>query len=35
MLEVIEINAATEEVYHQMYEAAREWNGKDHNAHRS
>jgi hypothetical protein len=35
MLEVIEINAATEEVYHQMYEAAREWNGKDHIVHRS
>jgi len=35
MLEVIEINAATEEVYRQMYEAAREWNGKDYILHRS
>jgi hypothetical protein len=35
MLEVIEINAATEEVYRGMYQAAREWNGKDHIVHRS
>jgi hypothetical protein len=33
MLEVIEINAATEEVYRQMYQAAKEWNGKDHIVH--
>jgi hypothetical protein len=35
MLEVIEINAATEEVYRGMYQAARDWNGKDHIVHRS
>jgi hypothetical protein len=35
MLEVIEINTATEEVYRQMYQAARDWNGKDHIVHRS
>ncbi len=35
MLEVIEINAATEEVYRQMYQAARDWNGKDHIVHRT
>ena len=35
MLEVIEINAATEEVYRQMYQAARDWDGKDHIVHRN
>jgi len=35
MLEVIEINAATEDLYRQMYQAARDWNGKDHIVHRS
>ncbi|MDR3423394.1 MAG: VOC family protein [Xanthobacteraceae bacterium] len=35
LLEVIEINTATEEVYRGMYQAAREWNGKDHIVHRS
>jgi hypothetical protein len=35
MLEVIEINAATEELYRQMYQAAQEWNGKDHIVHRT
>ena len=35
MLEVIEINVATEEVYRQMYQAARDWNGKDHIVHRN
>lgn len=33
MLEVVEINPATEEVYRQMYQAAQEWNGKDHIVH--
>jgi hypothetical protein len=35
MLEVIEINTPTEEVYRKMYQAAQEWNGKDHIVHRS
>lgn len=35
MLEVIEINAATEQAFHGMYQAAREWNGKEHIVHRS
>jgi Glyoxalase/Bleomycin resistance protein/Dioxygenase superfamily len=35
MLEIIEINAATEQAFHGMYQAAREWNGKDHIVHRS
>jgi len=35
MLEVIEINAATEELYRQMYQAAKDWNGKDHSVHRA
>jgi len=35
MLEVIEINAATEEAFHNIYKAAQEWNGKDHIVHRS
>lgn len=35
MLEVIEINAATEQAFHGMYQAAREWNGKDHIVRRS
>jgi hypothetical protein len=35
MLEVIEINAAAEDLYRQMYEAARQWNGKDHIVHRN
>jgi len=34
MLEVIEINPATEAEFHRIYEAAREWNGKDHIVHR-
>lgn len=34
MLEVIEINAATEEAFHNIYKAAQEWNGKDHIVHR-
>jgi hypothetical protein len=34
MVEIIEINAATEESYYQMYQAAQEWNGKDHIVHR-
>lgn len=34
MLEVIEINAATEEAFYNMYKAAQEWNGKDHIVHR-
>jgi hypothetical protein len=29
MLEVIEMNRAAEEGFHQMYRAAQEWNGKD------
>jgi hypothetical protein len=35
MLEVIEINAATEQAFHKAYQAAQEWNGKDHIVHRS
>jgi hypothetical protein len=35
MLEVIEINAATEEAFHRICQAAQEWNGKDHIVHRS
>jgi Glyoxalase/Bleomycin resistance protein/Dioxygenase superfamily len=35
MLEVIEINAAAEEAFHKIYQAAQEWNGKDHIVHRS
>jgi hypothetical protein len=35
MLEIIEINAGTEKAFHGMYQAAREWNGKDHIVHRS
>jgi hypothetical protein len=35
MLEVIEINAPTEQAFHGMYQAAQEWNGKDHIVHRS
>jgi len=34
MLEVIEINAATEEAFGNMHNAALEWNGKDHVVHR-
>jgi Glyoxalase/Bleomycin resistance protein/Dioxygenase superfamily len=34
MLEVIEINAATEGAFHSIQKAAREWNGKDHIVHR-
>jgi hypothetical protein len=34
MLEVIEVNQATEEFYRRMYQAAKEWNGKDHIVHR-
>jgi hypothetical protein len=34
MLEVIEINAATEDAFFNIHEAAREWNGKDHIVHR-
>lgn len=34
MLEVIEINAATEEAFHNIHKAAREWNGKNHIVHR-
>jgi len=35
MVEVIEINAGTEEAFRNAYQAAREWNGKDHIVHRS
>ena len=35
MLEVIEINAATEQAFHKIYQAAREWDGKDFIVHRS
>jgi Glyoxalase/Bleomycin resistance protein/Dioxygenase superfamily len=35
MLEVIEINAATEDLYRQMYQAAKDWDGKDHVVHRA
>ena len=35
MLEVIEINTATEEEFHKLYQAAREWNGKDYIVHRA
>jgi hypothetical protein len=34
MLEIIEINAATEEAFHNIQKAAREWNGTDHVVHR-
>jgi hypothetical protein len=34
MLEVIEINRATEEAFHNIHKAAREWNGKDQVVHR-
>ena len=34
MLEVIEINAATEEAFHNIRKAAQEWNGKDFVVHR-
>ena len=34
MLEVIEINAATEEAFYKVYQAAQEWNGKDYIVHR-
>jgi Glyoxalase/Bleomycin resistance protein/Dioxygenase superfamily len=34
MLEIIEINAATEEAFYNMYKAGQEWNGKDHIVHR-
>jgi Glyoxalase/Bleomycin resistance protein/Dioxygenase superfamily len=34
MLEVIEINPATEKAFSNMYKAAQEWNGKDHIVHR-
>jgi hypothetical protein len=34
MLEVIEINAATEESFHKVYQAAQEWDGKDFIVHR-
>ena len=35
MLEVIEINPATEDAFHNVYKAAQEWDGKDHIVHRS
>ena len=35
MIEVIEINAATEELYRRMQQAAQEWNGKDYILNRS
>ena len=35
MLEVIEISRGAEEVFHQMYQAAQDWNGKDYIVHRS
>ncbi|MDE1973756.1 MAG: hypothetical protein KGI48_11275, partial [Hyphomicrobiales bacterium] len=35
VLEVIEINSATEEPYRRMYQAARAWNGKDPIVHRN
>jgi Glyoxalase/Bleomycin resistance protein/Dioxygenase superfamily len=34
MLEVIEINSATETAFHKIYQSAQEWNGKDHIVHR-
>jgi hypothetical protein len=34
MLEVIEMNDAAEQGFHQMYQAAREWDGKTHTVHR-
>jgi Glyoxalase/Bleomycin resistance protein/Dioxygenase superfamily len=34
MLEVIEINAATEKAFSDIYRAGQEWNGKDHIVHR-
>jgi Glyoxalase/Bleomycin resistance protein/Dioxygenase superfamily len=34
MLEVIEMNAAAEQGFHTMYQAAREWDGKTHTVHR-
>jgi hypothetical protein len=34
MLEIIEINAAAEEGFHKIYQAAREWDGKAHTVHR-
>jgi hypothetical protein len=34
MLEVIEMNAAAEEGFHKMYEAARAWDGRAHIVHR-
>jgi Glyoxalase/Bleomycin resistance protein/Dioxygenase superfamily len=35
MVEVIEINAATEEGFHKIYQAGLEWDGKDHIVHRT
>jgi hypothetical protein len=35
MLEVIEINTPAEEAFHKIYQAAQEWNGKDHIVHRA
>ncbi len=35
MLEVIEMNAPAEEAFHKIYQAAQEWNGKDHIVHRA
>ena len=34
MLEVSEMNAAAEEGFYKMYQAAREWDGKTHIVHR-
>jgi hypothetical protein len=34
MLEVIEVNAAAEEGFHDMFHAAKEWDGKGHVVHR-
>ena len=34
MLEVIEMNAAAEQGFHTMYQAAQEWDGKTHVVHK-
>lgn len=34
MLEIIEINPATEQAFHNIYQAGQAWNGKDHHVHR-